>query len=61
MKITSIKLVLKGIVRFCCENCSYYFVNTVNGICTFDKEQISHFLAELKNCKAFNLWWGAVE
>jgi len=44
-----------------CLNCSYFYVETDESFCRIDKEIIKLGLAYIKFCKAFDLWWGAVE
>lgn len=42
-------------------NCSYFFAASQESICIIDKEIIPEPLEQIKSCKAFELWWGAVE
>ena len=45
----------------CCLNCSYYYANPDVCICGIDKETILEYIAYIKYCPAFDLWWGAMD
>ena len=45
-------------------NCEYFWIFDLclgRCYCTIDKEIVKEPLEQLKYCKAFYLWWGAVD
>lgn len=45
-----------------CMNCEYFYAKTSEyNFCTIDNEIVKEPLEQLKFCRAFIMWWGAVE
>ena len=40
---------------------AYFAVDGDHGLCLLDLERIPPIEADLKKCKAFEEWWGAVD